>query len=208
MEYNKDIKRGDLVCAIEMVTGSRVEGYFKGYTLRNADNPTLVDGLVDTGSALLSHVDISTIRPISNDERVMLEIYKNVLDFKNAGDETYLGLNIDNVISQLEKELEKFGKQQQVQKHEEWSAEDKAKLEKCISQMTHVVPIPSTAKKGDVTFEIKPDVEMIEWLRALPERFKPWKPNEEQLRAVFDASERNDKLGSVLRNLYDDLKKL
>lgn len=35
-----------------------------------------------------------------------------------------------------------------------------------------------------------------------------WKPSEEQMRAVFDASERNDKLGFVLRNLYDDLKKL
>lgn len=35
-----------------------------------------------------------------------------------------------------------------------------------------------------------------------------WKPSEEQMRAVFDASERNDKLGSVLRNLYDDLRKL
>lgn len=35
-----------------------------------------------------------------------------------------------------------------------------------------------------------------------------WKPSEEQMRAVFDASERNDKMGSVLRNLYDDLRKL
>ena len=207
MEYNKDIKRGDFVCALEIVTGVKVEGYFKGYVLRNVDDPTLVDGLVDTGSALLSHVDISTIHPISNEERVMLKIYKNVLDFKSAGDETYLGLNIDNVISQLEKELEKFGKQQQVRKHEEWSAEDKAKLDKCVSQMTHIIPVPSTTNKGDVSFEVKPDVEMIEWLRSLPERFS-WRPSEEQLRAVFDASERNDKLGSVLRSLYNDLKKL
>ena len=35
-----------------------------------------------------------------------------------------------------------------------------------------------------------------------------WKPSEEQMRAVFDASERNDKLGSVLSTLYNDLKKL
>ena len=35
-----------------------------------------------------------------------------------------------------------------------------------------------------------------------------WKPSKEQMEAVFDASERNDKLGFVLRNLYNDLKKL
>lgn len=35
-----------------------------------------------------------------------------------------------------------------------------------------------------------------------------WKPSEEQLQAVFYASERNDKLGSVLRNLYNDLKRI
>ena len=47
----------------------------------------------------------------------------------------------------------------------------------------------------------------IDWLKSLRPQ-SHWKPSEEQMRAVFDASERNDKLGSVLRNLYDDLKKL
>lgn len=45
-------------------------------------------------------------------------------------------------------------------------------------------------------------------VRQLKSLQSHWKPSEEQMRAVFDASERNDKLGSVLRNLYDDLKKL
>jgi len=50
------------------------------------------------------------------------------------------------------------------------------------------------------------------FLEALRDNYKKcnshWKPSDEQMRAVFDASERNDKLGSILRNLYDDLKKL
>lgn len=37
---------------------------------------------------------------------------------------------------------------------------------------------------------------------------KDWRPSQEQMRAVFDASERNDMLGSILRNLYNDLKQL
>jgi hypothetical protein len=45
-------------------------------------------------------------------------------------------------------------------------------------------------------------------IRQLKSLQPHWKPSDEQMRAVFDASERNDKLGSILRNLYDDLKKL
>ena len=33
-----------------------------------------------------------------------------------------------------------------------------------------------------------------------------WKPSKEQMEALFTASERNDKLGSILNSLYYDLK--
>ena len=49
---------------------------------------------------------------------------------------------------------------------------------------------------------------MLKSLLSRPKSSGNWKPSEEQMRAVFDASERNDKLGSVLLTLYNDLKKL
>ena len=72
----------------------------------------------------------------------------------------------------------------------EWSEEEKGILLECIS----VLQNSSHWLLADRLSSIRPQ--------------HHWKPSEEQMRAVFDASERNDKLGSVLRNLYDDLKKL
>lgn len=47
--------------------------------------------------------------------------------------------------------------------------------------------------------------ELVKRLKSLRPQLS-WRPSEEQMRAVFDASERNDKLGSVLTTLYSDLK--
>lgn len=83
-------------------------------------------------------------------------------------------------------------------KSPEWSEEDKIMLNSIIWHVRNSV------NNGDITYSAG---QLEDWLKSL--RPQPhWKPSEEQMRAVFDASERNDKLGSVLRNLYDELKKL
>ena len=79
-------------------------------------------------------------------------------------------------------------------KSAEWSEEDKEMLDAMIDIVSNSLYEPLCPREG-----------MLAWLKSL----RPsWKPSEEQMRAVFDASERNDKLGSVLRNLYEDLKEL
>lgn len=65
-----------------------------------------------------------------------------------------------------------------------------------------MVSVKDATKFGNLEYErgIKDGIQS--------EKSRQWRPSEEQIRAVFDASERNDKLGSVLRNLYGDLRKL
>lgn len=65
-----------------------------------------------------------------------------------------------------------------------------------------MVSVKDAVKFGNLEYErgIKDGIQS--------EKSRQWRPSEEQIRAVFDASERNDKLGSVLRNLYGDLRKL
>ena len=103
-----------------------------------------------------------------------------------------------------------------VQPKQEWSKEDSERILR-IHQFIWA------NRKGD-TDEIYQQEQDADWLMSIiPQqnqydkgyedgysaaKYNQWKPSEEQMRAVFDASERNDKLGSVLRNLYDDLRKL
>lgn len=80
-----------------------------------------------------------------------------------------------------------------LQPKQEWSEREQHMLNCIEYSMRAAMCIPDNIIKWT-----------LEHLRPRPH----WKPSEEQMRAVFDASERNDKLGSVLRNLYNDLKKL
>ena len=81
----------------------------------------------------------------------------------------------------------------------EWNNEDK----KFIKELCDL--LASIAKNNYVGRYYAPDlVSKLQSIHPQPH----WKPSEEQMRAVFYASERNDKLGSVLWNLYNDLKKL
>lgn len=77
----------------------------------------------------------------------------------------------------------------------EWSEEDRDKVAQYLHDRDERM-LWSEATK--ITSDI------LDILRPQPH----WKPSVEQMRAVFDASERNDKLGSVLSTLYNDLKKL
>jgi len=106
-----------------------------------------------------------------------------------------------------------------------WSEDDEKKMNKLVSLCTNFKN--SNTQLYSVYLEFQ---ELIDWLKSIRHRhityeldaplgydkdmnpiYPPinhWRPSPEQMRAVFDASERNDKLGSVLRNLYDDLRKL
>ena len=51
--------------------------------------------------------------------------------------------------------------------------------------------------------------ERIDWLKSLKDRYTwKWKPSEEKMEALRIARDRNDRTGSILSQLYDDLKKL
>ena len=67
--------------------------------------------------------------------------------------------------------------------------------------------------KGEFPNKIFPGATLANLLNKLKnlyynEAIQVWRPSEEQMDALFDASERNDKLGFVLVTLYNDLKKL
>lgn len=107
------------------------------------------------------------------------------------------GLTDDAVFSWLKKQGE--------QKPAEWSEENK----RILARLIYVF---NSYKNSD--YRINRDKwegleinSILHFLKSLKPQTH-WKPSEEQMRAVFDASERNDKLGSVLRNLYDDLRKI
>ena len=79
---------------------------------------------------------------------------------------------------------------------QEWSEED----EKTFNSIFN-----------DFKQDVIPDKEDQEWLKNRLKSLRPqphWKPSEEQMKALFAASERNDKLGAILNNLYNGLKKL
>ena len=94
--------------------------------------------------------------------------------------------------------LKSLPKRLHLQPKQGWSETDKQMLENIIEVIGETCPDNYTA-----SFITK----MLSWLKSL--RPQPhWKPSEEQMKALFAASERNDKLGAILNNLYNDLKKL
>lgn len=85
-----------------------------------------------------------------------------------------------------------------LQPKQEWNKEDELNLYNIIEAIKYAYDV-SEGSSGS---------RLIAWLKFHLRPQSHWKPSEEQMRAVFDASERNDKLGSVLSTLYNDLKKL
>lgn len=77
---------------------------------------------------------------------------------------------------------------------QEWSEEDERKLQNCIK----------IVEKWEEDYDID-DARYSSVFKSLRPK-SHWKPSEEQMEALFTASERNDKLGSILNNLYYDLK--
>lgn len=77
-----------------------------------------------------------------------------------------------------------------------WSEEEERHLYNAIEAVKYVYDI----SEGTNGFKC------VKFLKSLRPQLH-WRPSEEQMRAVFDASERNDGLGSVLRDFYNDLKR-
>ena len=137
------------------------------------------------------HIRYNKVEWNEEDEELAEELIKLAEYYTETEDKTEFKPHI----SWLKSLPERFN----LQSKQEWSEED----EKFIKSLcNHFAAI---AKDNYVGCYYVPDlINKIKSLRPQPH----WKPSEEQIRAVFDASERNDKLGFILSTLYQDLKKL
>ena len=82
-----------------------------------------------------------------------------------------------------------------LQPRTEWSEEDKKRLESVIHR-TEVIC------GGNMYGVIKEDINWLKSLRPQPH----WKPSEEEICALAEAMERNDKIGYLLHQLHEELK--
>lgn len=89
----------------------------------------------------------------------------------------------------------------QAQSPVEWSEKDEKNIEKLDGFLSEVFCY------GHVYVSQKDKEELQSWLKSLrPQPY--WKPSEEQMKALEQAMDRNDKLGYLLRELHDKLKNL
>lgn len=68
----------------------------------------------------------------------------------------------------------------------EWSEEDETMLERCISKMANIIPVPGKHGLEDMSFEKHTDEELVIWLNSLPKRFELQQKQEVVDRTVFD----------------------
>ena len=96
-----------------------------------------------------------------------------------------------------------------LQKSKEWGKEDEMRINEVIETLNIV---QENRERTVRTHYSKTAIDKdIDWLHHKFKSLRPqqhWKPSEEQMGALFAASERNDKLGAILLSLYNDLKKL
>ena len=123
----------------------------------------------------------------SEDERIRKAISYAICTAAHQDGTLINDVTKDEALAYLEKQKE--------QKPAEWSEEDKDYYDAIIAKL-EVVQDDALLTDNQIDF--------LKSLRPQPH----WKPSAEQMRAVFAASERNDKLGAILNNLYNDLKKL
>ena len=79
------------------------------------------------------------------------------------------------------------------QKPAEWSEEDEKNLEKCISHMINIIPVPGKHGLEDMSFEKHIDEELVTWLNLLPKRFnlqpkQEWSEEDERMIREIDES--------------------
>lgn len=113
--------------------------------------------------------------------KTLIHIVKGACDkygIKYRGDE----INEEKLLAYLEKQKE--------QKPAEWSKEEQTIIEGACNAL-----------------EIHGHSKLADNLKSLPPQ-SHWKPSEEQMKALENAMDRNDKIGYILRTLYDDIKKI
>ena len=83
-----------------------------------------------------------------------------------------------------------------------WSEEDEERIKNILSVLdVQVCWNGATGKKEN------PYQKEIDWLKSLKDRYT-WKPSDEQINILFKYAEQNNKDGSILISLYQELKKL
>jgi len=89
-----------------------------------------------------------------------------------------------------------------VEQNPAWSEEDNVRFTSTIQVFEFAHSLDSYNQYG------KKDIrDNLTWLKSLKERYT-WKPSDEQMSVLFFYAEQNNTDGSVLRELYNDLKKL
>lgn len=99
------------------------------------------------------------------------------------------------------KECVKLLKSFRSQSKQEWSEEDENHFKHILNVLEGVQG--EQMEKG--FNNLNSDICWFESLRLRPQPH--WKPSEEQMKALENAMDRNDKIGYILRTLYDDIKK-
>jgi len=138
----------------------------------------------------------------NEEDKTRLKVIKEELERLIMFNQYGTALSVDD-IDWLKNLPERFN----LQPKQEWSEHEENLfdlLKACVCHYYINDPHLEYSKREKVSKEIVPFIEMLKSLTPQPH----WKPSDEQMRAVFEASERNDKLGSVLLTLYNDLKKL
>lgn len=103
-------------------------------------------------------------------------------------------------------ELEK----QKEKKPARWSEEDKTMLERCISKMVYIIPVPGKHGITDMSFETHTDNELADWLKYLPERFnlqpkQEWSEEDEKMARFIGNAITTDEASKYLeKKKYQD----
>jgi len=205
---------------------------FRGFGDRmHPNNPTAYCGINTSNTFVLAEENdwwtSNAVHPATEEQRSLL--FQKMKEAGYEWDTEKKELNKiekkPDIVEALRTEYEKGRADAIAEMNPTWSEDDEKKMNKLVSLCTNFKN--GNTQLYSVYLEFQ---ELIDWLKSIRHRhityeldaplgydkdmnpiyptINHWRPSPEQMRAVFDASERNDKLGSVLRNLYDDLKKL
>ena len=134
----------------------------------------------------------------SEDERIRKAIINIFATHKDY--EIFYGVSVEDILAWLEKQGKNNMGISEATK-QEWSEDD----EKAINDIMLI--IEAYRKNGfNETHKQRAD-NAEEWLKFLKPK-NTWKPNDEQMQVLWKYAEQNNKDGSILTSLYQELKKL
>ena len=163
--------------------------------LKYGENYGRVGKCMDWIESLPDRFNLQPKQEWSKEDKETIEKTICILETNFKPNEGFTGLDINR--SQLVDRLNSL----RPQPKQEWNEEDEQMRQTAIEACKTVA---EDYENSNARF-----YKCKDWLEYRIKSLRPhphWRPSEEQIRAVFDASERNDKLGSVLTTLYRDLK--